>query len=381
MDFSWSDEQEDSYRRVIREASEKIGKCAAARGFRRYFNRSEWELCGKIGLLGLLVPREFGGLGFGCVGTARGMEAFGNACEDMGLVFAVGAHLFACALPILEWGTEEIRKAMLPRLCSGEWVGANAITEADAGSDVFAMRTRAIRDGEDYVLTGLKSFVTNAPLADVFIVYATCNPEHGFLGLAAFAVERDTPGLSVGEPFEKMGLESIPTSSIRLENCRVPGTRRLGPEGQGGLIFRRSMQWERTCLLAGYLGMMERQLTQVVAHARNRKQFGHSIGKYQAVSHRIADMKLRLEASRLLLYRACWLLDRGTETATDACLAKLAVSEAAVRSSLDAIQVFGGTGFQSESGIERALRDSVGATIASGTSEMMREIVAKELGL
>jgi alkylation response protein AidB-like acyl-CoA dehydrogenase len=381
MDFSWSEQQEESHRRVTRLVKEKLCPLLSVRGGRGHFERAEWRTCGEIGLLGIPVPLEHGGLGFGFSTTACIMEGFGNACEDLGLVFSVGAHLFACVVPVLEYACNTTRARILPPLCSGEWIGANAITEVEAGSDAFALQTRALRDGDHYILTGTKSFVTNGPVADVFVVYASTDPQHGFLGLTGFVLDRGTPGLEVGEAFDKMGLDSTPSSSIRLDRCRVPGSRRLGSEGQGGMIFRRSMLWERTCLLAAYLGMLERQLARVITHAVSRKQFGHRIGKFQAVSHRVADMKLRLDAARLLLYRACWSLDRGSQSPLEASLAKLAVSEAAVQSSLDAIGIFGGAGYQMHCGIERGLRDSVASTIASGTSDMMREIIARELGL
>ena len=381
MDFSWSVDQERLWRRVLDETRTKLQPHVARRGYDRLFGYEEWRRCGQIGLLGLSVPSHYGGLGLDRLTTARLMEAFGLGCEDMGLVFASGAHLFACVMPILEYGSDALKERMLPRLCSGEWIGANAITEAEAGSDVFSLQTRAVREGDTYILDGTKTFVTNGPVADLIVVYATVNPAHGFLGITAFAVERKTAGLIAESPFDKMGLTSIPAGVVRLEACRVPATHRLGAEGQGGMVFNQSMQWERLGLFAGYLGMMERQLDAVVDHATRRRQFRKRIGKYQAVSHRIANMKLRLETARLLLYRGCWRLDQGQGSALDASLAKLAVSEASVLSSLDAIQIFGGAGFMTTAGIERGLRDAVAGTIASGTSEMQRQVIAKELGL
>ncbi len=381
MDFSWSVDQETLYRRVIDETRATLQPRVARRGYDRWFEREEWRLCGEFGLLGLSVPGHYGGLGLDRLTTARLMEAFGVACEDMGLVFAAGAHLFACVMPILEYGSDALKERMLPKLCSGAWIGANAITEAGAGSDVFSLEARAVREGETYVLDGTKTFVTNGPVADVIVVYATVNPAHGFLGITAFAVERETAGVITELPFDKMGLASAPSGVVRLEACRVPATHRLGAEGQGGMVFNQSMQWERLGLFAGFVGMMERQLDVVVGHAAQRRQFRKRIGKYQAVSHRIADMKLRLESARLLLYRGCWLLDQGQGGALDASLAKLAVSEASVRSSLDAIKIFGGAGYMTAAGIERGLRDAVAGTIASGTSEMQRDVIAAGLGL
>jgi alkylation response protein AidB-like acyl-CoA dehydrogenase len=345
------------------------------------FDIEQWRLCGKQGLFSMCVPEFYGGMGFDALTTARLIEALGRGCEDSGLVFSVAAHLFACVMPIVDHGTKELKEKMLPRLCSGEWVGANAITESEAGSDVFALKTRAVREGDTYILKGTKEYVTNGPIADTIIVYATINPAYGYLGVTAFVVEKETPGLTVGKPYGKMGLTSSPISSLYLGDCRIPENHRLGAEGQGGQVFKSSMRWERTCLFALYLGMMERQLEKTIAYARERRQFGKAISKNQAISHRIADMKLRLEAARMLLYRACWLVDHGQDSALDVSLAKLAVSEAAIQSSLDAIQIHGGIGYVTEAGIEKTLRDAIPSTIFSGTSEIQRDLIAMELGL
>jgi alkylation response protein AidB-like acyl-CoA dehydrogenase len=215
----------------------------------------------------------------------------------------------------------------------------------------------------------------------VLLVYGTTNPKHGWLGVSAFAVEKGAPGLSIGAPFTKLGLTSASISQVYLEGCEVPLDRRVGDEGKGAEVFHASMQWERACLFAAYLGVMERQLDQVLDHARTRRQFGKAIGKHQAVAHRIADMKHRLEAARLLLYRACWRMDRGEDATLEVSLAKLAVSEAAVQSGLDAIRVNGGGGVITEVGIDRALRDAIPGTIFSGTSDIQRDLIARSLGL
>jgi alkylation response protein AidB-like acyl-CoA dehydrogenase len=299
----------------------------------------------------------------------------------MGVIFAALAHLFACAMPIVEHGDEEMRRLMLPRLSSGEWVGANAITEEGAGSDVTRLATRAERDGNAYVLTGEKSFVSNGPAADVFVVYATSQPELGYLGVSAFVVERGTPGLVIGEPFGKLGLDRCPASTLRFAGCVVPASRRLGGEGQGAAIFQAAMRWERTCLFAAYLGRMERLTGLCAEHARTRSQFGRPIGSNQAISHRLARMRLRLEAARLLLWRACWLLEKNEPASAEVAMAKLAISEAAAESAMDAIRIFGGDGIRSDRGIERELRDAVPSLIFSGTSEMQLELIVRELGL
>jgi alkylation response protein AidB-like acyl-CoA dehydrogenase len=299
----------------------------------------------------------------------------------MGLVFAAMAHLFACAMPIAEHGGEEMRRVTLPRLSSGEWVGANAITEEGAGSDVTRLAARAERDGDAYVITAEKSFVSNGPAADLFVVYATSRPQLGYLGVSAFVIERGTPGLVIGEPFGKLGLDRCPASTLRLDRCVVPAHHRLGGEGQGAPIFQAAMRWERTGLFAAYVGRMERLAELCADHARTRAQFGRPIGSNQAISHRIARMRVRLEAARMLLWRACWLLEQGETASADVAMAKLAISEAAAESAMDAVRIFGGDGIRSDRGIERELRDAVPSLIFSGTSEMQLELIVRELGL
>lgn len=381
MNFEWSSEQNALYDSVIKDTNTKLNPIVSERGLDQYFGRVEWRSCGRIGLLGLSVPENHGGMGLDFLTTARLVQAFGFACRDAGLVFATSAHLFACVMPILEYASDELKEALLPGLCSGELIGANAATEAEAGSDIFSMQTSAVRDGDFYILNGAKSFITNGPIADVFIVYAVTNPANGFLGVTAFIVKKDTPGLISQEPFEKLGLKSIPSNWVCFEDCRVPVQNRIGEEGQGGVIFNHSMQWERCGLFAGFLGLMQYQLDTVVSHARKRRQFGKRIGKNQSISHRIADMKLRLEAASLLLYKACWVLGKGGNAALESSMAKLAVSEAAVQSSIDAIRLFGGSGYMAELGIHRGIQDTLSSLIASGTSEMLRDIIARELRL
>lgn len=380
MEFAWTQAQQEAYQRIFDYTQQYL--CPEITDTIPHWHRAQWRQCGDIGLLGLSVPTHYNGQGMNALTSAYMLEAFGRGCQDMGLVFSVAAHLFACCMAIVEFGSSQLKELFLPKLCSGEFVGANAITEQTSGSDVFSMQTRAIRDGDSYVLTGTKSYVSNGPVADVFVVYAVTRPEHGYLGISSFLVEKNNPGLVVHEPFQKMGLRSTPGCQITLNACRVPSTQILGQEGQGGTIFTQSMQWERACLFAGYIGLMERQIERTISYAKKRRQFGKPIGKNQAISHRIVDMKLRLEAARLLLYRACWLLDKGEKHAQlFISLSKLATSEAAVQGGLDAIHIHGSIGFEQEYGIESMLRDAIPSTIFSGTSEMQREIIARELGL
>jgi alkylation response protein AidB-like acyl-CoA dehydrogenase len=380
MDFAWSQAERELYEGALAFAR-SLEADGTPTGDASPFPRDRWRRCGEFGLLGLSAPADLGGAGFGALMTARILEAFGRGCKDGGLLFSASAHLFACTMPISEYADAELKRSLVPRLARGELIGANAITEAEAGSDVAALKTTAMRAGDDYVLDGSKSYVTNGPVADVFLVYAATEAKRGFFGLTAFVVDRATPGLVVGRPFRKVGLHSASTGELYLESCRVPASRRLGEEGQGMPIFQASMSWERACLFATYLGAMERDLDLAVAFARERCQFGRPIGKNQAIAHRIADMKLRFEAARLLLYRACWLKDRGDASTLDISLAKLAVSEAAVQSGLDLIQICGSVGISHESGIAVSLLDALPGRIFSGTSEIQRDLVSRELGL
>jgi L-prolyl-PCP dehydrogenase len=381
MDFALSKEQELFFQKTLIFAKDNLNENLLEKEQQHLFSRKEWKMCGEFGLLGLSIPEEYGGIGLDALSTALAVEAFGQGCRDAGLVFSACAHLFACLMPILESGSEETKMAFLPKLASGEWVGANAITESEAGSDVFALKTKAVQEGDHYLITGSKTYVTNGPVADVFLVYATTNPSYGHMGISAFIVEKSSQGLTISSPFSKMGLTTSPICQIFLDECRVPAKNRLGKEGDGASIFKQSMIWERACLFAAYVGAMERQLNQAIEYAIQRKQFRKSIGKNQAISHRIVDMKMRLDCAKLLLYRACWLKDQKRDATTEISLSKLAISEAAVASGLDLIQIYGGNGFITENGIERALRDAIPSKIFSGTSEIQKDIIAKGLGL
>ena len=309
------------------------------------------------------------------------MEALGYACPDQGLLFSIHAHMWAVQLPILHFGTEEQKRYHLPRLCDGSWIAAHAMSEPESGTDAFGLHSSAERRGDRYILNGSKTFVTNAPEADLFLVFATVNKARGMWGITGFLIERGTKGMSIGSPISKLGLRTSPMAEVFLDDCEVPATARLGKEGQGSAIFNHSMAWERSCILATSVGAMEQQLESCIEYVKVRKQFNRSIGSFQLVASRIADMKIRLETSRLLLYRAAASQVDGGMSALDAAIAKLYISEAAVQSGLDAIQVHGGYGYMTEYQVERGLRDALGGRLYSGTSEIQRLIIARSLGL
>ena len=275
-------------------------------------------------------------------------------------------------MPILRFGTVEQKRRYLPRLCDGSWIGAHGMSEPDSGSDAFGLRTRADRRGNVYVLNGSKTFVTNAPVADLVLAFATIARDKGMWGVSAFLIDRDTKGLSVGKKIDKMGLSTSPMAELFLEDCEVPVESRLGAEGQGGAIFNHSMAWERACILGSTVGAMDRQLDTCLAYAKTRHQFGKPIGNFQLVAAKIAEMKVRLETARLLLYRAAWAHARGESNALEGAIAKVYISEAAVQSALNAIQVHGGYGYMKDYDSERELRNAIGGRLYSGTSEIQR---------
>ncbi|MCW5251423.1 acyl-CoA dehydrogenase family protein [Streptomyces sp. SHP 1-2] len=376
MDFQLSAEQSARRDRVLRQVAE-----AFPAGRPPGFAREDWRTMGELGLLGTCLPAEYGGGGLGALDTALVIEAFGRACTDTGLVFAASAHQFACSVPVAAYGTDAVRKGRLPDLVSGAAVAGNAMTEPESGSDVSRLRVTARQVPGGWVLDGTKSFVSNGPVCDLLVTYATSDPDLGHLGQTAFLVDASAPGVRRSGPFDKMGLWSCRAGSVDFEECFVPDEQVLGRPGAGAAVFQASMGWERACLFAGYVGLLDRLVERCVRFARERRQSGRPIGSFQAVSHRIVDMRLRLEGARLLLYRACAEMDRGERAVLPVALAKLAVSEAAVAGALDAVRVFGGRGYLADDGIEAMLRDSVPAVLFSGTSEMQKEIAARELGL
>jgi alkylation response protein AidB-like acyl-CoA dehydrogenase len=266
-------------------------------------------------------------------------------------------------------------------LVSGEWVGIHAITEPMAGSDAYSLRTRAERKGDRYVLNGSKTFITNAQTSSLNIIFANVDPSKGAAGVSAFIVEKGTPGFSVSRKLHKMGLRTSPMAELALVDCEVPAENILGQEGSGQAIFTASMEWERICITASHLGAMQRMLEQSIRYARERKQFGQPIGKFPAIADKIADMDIRLEAARMLLYKAAWMKKDGRHPLREAAMAKLFVSEACVQNSLDAIQIHGGYGYMTEYEIERELRDAISGKIYSGTSEIQKVIIAGCHGL
>jgi alkylation response protein AidB-like acyl-CoA dehydrogenase len=380
MDFSWSAEQLQLREAIIAFGRQALSDDLIVRDRNETFSRELWSKCAEFGLIGLPFPVEYGGGGSDVLTTVLAMETLGYVCKDDGLSFGINAQMWSVMMPIHRFGTPEQKERYLTRLCSGEWIGAHGMSEPDSGSDAFSLRTTARLDGDSYVLNGTKTFVSNAPVADMFVVFTTVDRSLGSLGLTAFLVDRDTPGFRVGRPLEKMGLRTSLMAELIFEDCRVPVKNRIGREGRAVGIFNDSMEWERSCILAPCLGGIQRQLESGSAYAREREQFGQSIGKFASVSQRLVAMKVRLEIGRLALYRAVWLKMNGQPASEAAAIAKLYVSDAWTQTCIDAIQLRGGYGFMTDYEVERDLRNAIGSTLYSGTSDIQRALIARSLG-
>lgn len=382
MDFGWSEEQMAFRQRVIEFARNELADDVVGRDAEGRFPHELWARCARFGFQSFSVPEVYSGKRETAFMTAMlAMEALGYACRDNGLAFALNAQIWTVQLPLAQAGTEEQKRRFLPGLSSGELIGAHALSEPESGSDCFALRTRAVRHADGYVLSGRKRYVSLGPIADVVLVFATIDPELGKWGITAFLVESTRSGFRRGAVQSKMGLRTVPIGELELEDCFVPETNRLGPEGAGVGLSQGFLEWERCCILASQIGAMQRQLEESVSYAKTRRQFGQPIGKNQAVSHRIVEMKLRLETARLLLYHVAWLKHTGKPAKLETALLKLYLSECFVASSFDAVRIHGGMGYMTDAEIERDLRDAVGGVIYAGTSDIQRNIVAGLMGL
>jgi hypothetical protein len=380
MDFSWSEEQAQFRRAATDFALRELNDGLLERDREGEFNRIGWNKCADFGIQGLPIPKEYGGMGEDPLTTVGVLEALGHGCKDNGLLFSINAQMWTLEIPLRDFGTEEQKRKYLPRLCSGEIIGGNAMSEPGSGSDAYSMRTTAERRGDRYVLNGNKIFVTNGPVGDLIVVFATVDRSRGPNGISAFLVEKDFPGFKAGRKLEKMGLRTSPMAELFFEDCEVPAENRLGQEGIGQSLFTHSMNWERSCILASAVGTMQRLLETSLRYSRDRKQFGQAIRKFQLVATKIVDMKMRLEESRAALYRTAWLQGKRKRVILEAALTKLTISENWVKCAEDALQIHGGYGYMTEYEIERELRDALGSKLYSGTSEIQRTLVASLLG-
>ncbi len=378
MDFQFTDEQLMFKDQVIRFAKKEIVPRVQEHDLKGEFDRQSFKRLGEFGILGLHFPEPLGGSDADVVTTVLAGEALGEAGVDGGLTLAYGAHTFLCADTIYAHGTDRQRELYIPKLASGEWIGCMGLTEPNAGSDVASMTTRAEKKGDRYVLNGNKMFITNGPVADVAVVYAKTGKDLKHAGISAFIVEKKTQGFSAGNNLIKMGVRTSHTSELILEDCEIPETNLIGREGGGFLMAMQTVEWDRSALLAPFVGGMKYVLDKCARYARERYQFGRPIGRFQAIKHKLADIKIFIEAARTLCYRIAWCKDQGRPlNHLEAAVAKLFVGDWSLGPANDAMVLFGGYGYCQEYEVERYFRDSRLAPIGGGTSDIQKKIISK----
>jgi len=378
VDFAFTPEQMALREQVLRFARKEIAPRVRDHDLRGEFDLVSWNRLGEMGILGLHLPLEYGGGGAGVLSCVAVGEALGEAGVDGGLALSYGAHSFLCAETIQSHGTDAQRRRWLPRLASGESVGCMALTEPGAGSDVASLATRAERSGPGYLLNGRKMFITNGGIADVAVVFAKTDPSAGHAGISAFVVERGTEGFSASRNLHKLGMRSSVTSELVFADCLVPEENRLGDEGAGFGMAIESVEWDRSALLAPFLGQVQFLIDRCCEYSRERTQFGRPIASFQAVKHKIADLKILLEAARTLVYRVAWCKDQGRPlNPLEAACAKLFVGDASLGPTNDAVVLHGGYGYCHEYDVERVFRDARLAAIGGGTSDIQKLVISR----
>lgn len=377
MDFQLSEEHRmirDTVRRIGRDVIEPNAKHVDETGEFPYQN---FKALADAGLMGLVYPEQYGGAGADTVSYVLATEGISAACGSTGLTYA--AHISLACAPLYYFGTEEQRERYLTRLCSGESFAGFGLTEPQTGSDARGLRTRAERDGDEWLINGQKMWITSGGIGDWVIVAAVTDKERGSRGITNFIVEKDDPGFTVGRNEPKMGLKGSVTSSLFFENVRVPDSRRIGPVGEGFVQFMKTLDGGRISIGAMALGLGRAALEKAIEYSKQREAFGQPIANFQAIQHKFADMAMELEAARLLLYQAAALKDQGKPFAKQAAMAKLFASEAAERACFQAIQIHGGMGYSREFAVERYYRDNRLTEIGEGTSEIMRLVIARHI--
>lgn len=377
MDFHFNEEQQ-MMRRMVRDfANKEIAPFIPVMEETEQFPLHIVKKMGETGLMGIPVPEEWGGAGADFVSYILAINEISKVSATMGVILSV--HTSVGTNPILYFGTEEQKHKYVTKLATGEYLGAFALTEPHAGSDASSIRTQAVPKGDAYILNGSKIFITNGGVADTYITFAVTDPGKGARGISAFIVDKDTPGLTVGKKEKKMGLHGSNTTELVFDNAVVPAANLLGNEGEGFTIAMANLDKGRIGIAAQALGIAEAALHYATEYAKERKQFGQAIGKLQAVGFKLADMATKVEAARLLVYRAAWLCSKGLPCTKEASMAKLFASDAAMKLAIEAVQVFGGYGYTREYPVERLFRDAKITQIYEGTNEIQHLVITKQL--
>lgn len=375
MQFELTEEQAMIRQLAHDFARQEIAPLAAQADRDQRFHLPLQQQALELGLLNIAMPEAYGGMGLGALEVALVTEQLCRACLGLGTALCVNA---LAAEPILLAGSEAQKQQWLPRLAQGEFASF-ALTEPGAGSDAAGIRTSAVRQGDGYVLNGSKIWISNASLASFFVVFAKTDPAAGHKGISAFIVERDSPGLTVGEPLGKLGQRAAPTCEVFFDQVQVPLPNRLGAEGEGFALAMRTFDQSRPMVAAFGLGLVQRCIDEALPYATGRQSMGKRLIDHQAVAHKLAEMQIRLEASRLLTYQAAWLADQGQRNTLQASVAKAYTSDAAMWAATEAIQILGGMGYSTEYAVEKLFRDAKVLQIYEGTSEIQRSIIAREM--
>ncbi len=379
MDFELTEEQKLIRNTARRIAQERVAPRAAEIDQTKQYPEDIFQLYKEHGFLGLAIPTEYGGSGAGVMGLSLAVEEVAKYCCSCGLMIMLSLLPTA---PILIAGNEEQKQTYVRKVAEGQCRASFGLTEPDAGSDVAGMRTRAVREGDEYVLNGEKCFISGATVADFYVIFAKTDPNAGNRGISAFIVPRDAQGFSVGQPDRKMGVRGVPTAPLIMENCRIPATNLLGQEGQGFKTAMLSLNYLRGAVGARAVGLAEGALQYAVEYTRNRHAFGEAIINLQGLQFMIADMVSQIEAARLLVYQAAWMVDQGRYQKEDAgmlSVAKLVATEMAVKVASDSLQLLGGYGYMEDYPLERMYRDVRQLLIVEGTSQIQRLHIARAI--
>jgi alkylation response protein AidB-like acyl-CoA dehydrogenase len=369
-------EEERMIQQTAREFAEaEIAPVAAENDARAHFPRDIVKKLGGLGFMGMIVPEMYGGSGLSNFCLVLALEEINRICASTGITMSVQNSL-VCS-PIIKYASEELKERYLPKLATGEWLGAYALSEAEAGTDAGSIQARGAKDGDEYVLNGTKSWITTGADADVFIVMVKTDPAQRAKGISAFVVDRETKGFSVGKKEDKLGLRASSTTELVFEDCRVPARHMLGREGEGFKIALATLDGGRIGVGIQAVGIARACLEASVAYAGEREQFGKKIGEFQAIQWKIADMATQIDAARLMVYRASRLRDRDLPHTKEAAMAKLFASEVANRAAREAVQIHGGAGYLKDFPVERYYRDARITEIYEGTSEVQRIVVSR----